>query len=203
MYFLARLFKIRPRRMAQKARKITRWAVIAFILWLVYAVVSSYYEIKLQWPITVDPIEVEIISPLPDVTPTPTPKPTATPGAVLKIVKEVKAAEPVEPEKRELRGEASYYSRAGCLGCSENLTMANGQTLDDTALTLALTPEMVSRHKLLNDIITVENVKTGKTVKARVTDTGGFGRLGRVADLSVATRDAIECSSLCEVLITY
>lgn len=199
MLFHARKLKIRRRRMAQNGPKIFRLALIAFILWSIYALVSSQYVIKLQSPIIFEPIEVELISPLPDETPTP----TATPSAVLQIVKPVKAAEPVEPEVRELRGEASYYSRSGCIGCSENLTMANGQPLDDTALTLALTPEVVNKYKLLNDIITVKNVKTGDTVKARVTDTGGFGRLNRVADLSVATRDAINCTNLCEVLITY
>jgi len=187
---------MRRRRIAQNGLKIIRLALVAFFLWSIYSLVSNYYVIKVQSPIIFEHIEVELISPLPD----PTPTPTATPGAVLQIVKEVKAQ---EIKVRELQGIASYYSRAGCLGCSENMTMANGQTLDDTALTLALTPEIVGKHKLLNDIITVKNVKTGDTVKAKVTDTGGFARHGRVADLTIATRNAINCTNLCEVLITY
>lgn len=115
----------------------------------------------------------------------PTPTPTQTPS---------------EPK---LRGTASYYSRAGCLGCSKTLTMANGQTLDDSRLTLALTPQIVRQYKLLNDTVRVKNVKNNKVVEAQVTDTGGFSKYNRIADLSVATKEALLCSSLCEVTIEW
>jgi len=109
----------------------------------------------------------------------------------------------VEPEPNHVTGTASYYSREGCIGCSENLTMANGETLDDTAQTVALTPELVSKYKLLNDIVTIENLHTGDKTYAKVTDTGGFARYNRVADLSVATKEALNCSSLCEVKVVF
>ena len=99
-------------------------------------------------------------------------------------------------------GTASYYSEAGCLGCSPTLTIANGQRLDDTKLTLAMTPYTVRAYKLLNKKVTVRNRKTGASVVATVTDTGGFSRYSRIADLSVATKLAIGCGDLCKVEIS-
>lgn len=90
-------------------------------------------------------------------------------------------------------GLASYYSRQGCLGCSSTLTMANGEQLNDDKLTVAY------NHAPLNSMVKIGNLSNGKTVLAKVTDTGGFERHGRIVDLSVATRDAIGCSNLCEV----
>jgi rare lipoprotein A (peptidoglycan hydrolase) len=109
----------------------------------------------------------------------------------------------VAKEPDFIEGEASYYSREGCLGCSENLTMANGQPLDDTMRTVALTPEIVRARKLLNKTVTIINSANGKQTTAKVTDTGGFGKYNRVADLSVATKDAIGCASLCQVTIQF
>jgi rare lipoprotein A (peptidoglycan hydrolase) len=80
--------------------------------------------------------------------------------------------------------------------------MANGQTLDDSRLTLAMTPTDVRTHTLLNKHVIVKNIKTNAHVVATVTDTGGFARHNRIADLSVATKQAIGCSDLCEVEIT-
>lgn len=115
------------------------------------------------------------------------------------LVPQVEAA---EPEPLVLRGEASYYSEDGCLGCSETLTMANGERLDDTKYTVALTPETVSEYKLLNDMVKIYNPSTDRTVVAKVTDTGGFGKYNRVADLSLATKEALSCADICEVEIT-
>src|SRR5581483_5587008 len=81
----------------------------------------------------------------------------------------------------ELTGKASWYSTTGCLGCSPNLTMANGQKLDDTKLTVALTPLMVKQHKLMNEYIGIVNPKNKKSVIVQVTDTGGFAKYNRVA----------------------
>lgn len=205
----ARKRKILARRIAYNARKWGRLAVYTFILLTIFLGLASLfdnYTISFRSPIVIEEKKFEFLSPIPEdeiVKPSPTATPSAKPESATRgvhIVKEVRAK---EIEVRTVEGEASYYSRAGCLGCSETLTMANGEELDDAALTLALTPEMVSEHKLLNDLVTVKNKANGKTVKARVTDTGGFGKYNRVADLSVATKDAIACSSLCEVQIIY
>jgi len=99
-------------------------------------------------------------------------------------------------------GVASYYSRSGCIGCSENLIMANGEALDDEKLTIAMPPSVVREHKLLNKTVTIKNVKTHTITTARVTDTGGFAVYHRIADLSVAVKRSLQCSDLCEVEIT-
>ncbi|MFH1354456.1 MAG: septal ring lytic transglycosylase RlpA family protein [bacterium] len=90
-----------------------------------------------------------------------------------------------------LEGEASYYSRAGCLGCSPLLTMANGQPLDDNALTMAIGAD---RKHLVGRTAKVTSLATGQSVNVLITDTGGFynAKYGhRVADLTVATKQAI------------
>lgn len=101
----------------------------------------------------------------------------------------------------EFEGNASYYSRAGCLGCSPNLIMANGEPLDDTKHTVALPPHIVRKYKLLNQYIGIINLRNYKSVIAKVTDTGGFGKYNRIADLSVATKEAIGCGGICRIYI--
>lgn len=188
MYYPARKIRIYRRKAVKKSRRIiTLIAMIAGLL-LAFTLVSRLFDSQ----------PVEIISPVPEM---PTASPSATPGAVIQIIDKVEAKE-LEPVN-SVSGEASYYSRAGCLGCSPTLTMANGEVLDDSRHTLALTPELVAQYKLLNDIVEVKNLDTGEVVKAKVTDTGGFAKYNRVADLSVATKDAISCKSLCNVLISF
>jgi rare lipoprotein A len=92
-------------------------------------------------------------------------------------------------------GIASFYSRRGCVGCSTNMRMANGQPLDDSRLTVAF-----NRAKL-ESLVRVTNVKNGQSVVARVTDTGGFERHGRIIDLTIATKNSIHCSHLCPVKV--
>lgn len=90
-----------------------------------------------------------------------------------------------------LEGEASYYSRAGCLGCNAGRIMANGQPLDDAALTMAIGAD---RKHLVGYHARVTSLATGKSVTVKITDTGGFyqGKYGhRVADLTIATKEAI------------
>lgn len=100
-----------------------------------------------------------------------------------------------------MSGQASYYSKAGCLGCSKTFTMANGEVLDDGKLTIAMTPAIVRKYKLLNKQVVIANPKTGMSVVTKVTDTGGFAKYNRVADMTIATRDAIKCNNLCDIQI--
>lgn len=169
--------------------------------------VNSFFDssrLRFQNPIIIQtPVKVEkrvdIISPLPEEEASPSAQP-AQAQQVLQIVEPVMAAD------RVLKGEASYYSTTGCMGCDINLIMANGQKLDDNALTLALPPEYVNKYKLLNDMVRIVNLKSGQTVIAKVTDTGGFYQLTggkRIADLSVATKDALGCNGLCQVEVHY
>lgn len=90
-----------------------------------------------------------------------------------------------------LEGEASYYSRAGCLGCNPARTMANGQPLNDNALTMAIGANL--KH-LVGYRAKVTNVNTNQSVDVLITDTGGFYKAkygNRVADLTIASKQAI------------
>lgn len=90
-----------------------------------------------------------------------------------------------------LEGEASYYSRAGCLGCNPGRIMANGQPLNDGALTMAIGANL--KH-FVGRRATVTSLATGHSVQVTITDTGGFYQAkygNRVADLTVATKQAI------------
>lgn len=178
MYIPARKLKLQARIMTRKATKF-KWLVLISFLLIAFLSLSKQEKKPV---IKVSPVEASASASL----------------APHGVIQEVIAKEP-----DYIEGEASYYSRAGCLGCNEARVMANGQVLDDEALTLALTPEEVSKGKRLNDIVTVQNVDNGKTVKAKVTDTGGFAKYNRVADLSVATKNAVKCSSLCHVKIIF
>lgn len=82
------------------------------------------------------------------------------------------------PEPKISTGKVSYYSKDGCLGCSPNQQMANGQIFDENAMTFA------HNGIPLNTMVEVKNLDNGKTVMAKVTDRGGFNRYSRVADLS-------------------
>lgn len=90
-----------------------------------------------------------------------------------------------------LEGEASYYSRAGCLGCNPLRIMANGQPLNDAALTMAIGAD---RKHFVGRVAKVTNLATGQSIAVRITDTGGFHHQqygSRVADLTIATKQAI------------
>lgn len=107
-------------------------------------------------------------------TPTP-PAPSPTP--------EPEADEPNEPDCELVPGmswvgKASYYSEKGCIGCSANLIMANGQRFNETANTLSF------MKVPLNSQVLVTNLNNGINIEAIVTDRGNFESLGRIADLS-------------------
>lgn len=108
-------------------------------------------------------------SPVPSVQPSPTiepsPIPTPTPS-------------PTPKPKKIIKGYVSHYSVDGCLGCREDRLMRNGEKLDDTKATIAV------NGLKMNTRVLVTNTDNGKSIEAKVTDTGGFGRHGRVADLT-------------------
>jgi len=98
-----------------------------------------------------------------------------------------------EANKYKWIGTASYYSVDGCVGCSPTLTMANGEQFTDEGYTVAF------NWLPLNTWVKVTNYDTRDTTYARVTDTGGFNKLGRIVDLSPAVKNAINCTDLCKV----
>ncbi len=121
-----------------------------------------------------------------------TSSPITTPSVIAtkKTVRAKIARSPLT-EPLVLEGTASYYSRAGCLGCNPLFVMANGQVLDDNALTMAIGAHL--KH-LVGYQARVTNLANGKSVVVRITDTGGFyqDKYGnRVADLTIGTKQAI------------
>ena len=100
----------------------------------------------------------------------------------------------VNPKPR-WTGIASWYSRKHCLGCSNDLRMANGKQLNDTKPTIAF-------NKLpLGTKVRVRNLENNMVTTATITDRGGFERYNRIADLTLAVKNKINCEGLCEVEI--
>lgn len=123
------------------------------------------------------------------ITPLPTPTPTPAVPAKFKLYS-------VNPSVWE--GKATVYSRAGCLGCRDDRKMANGEYLDDDVLTIAF------MRIPLNSKVLVENLDTGLSVVARVTDRGGFEVWNRIADVSPAVKYQIGLlTDISQIRITW
>jgi rare lipoprotein A (peptidoglycan hydrolase) len=124
------------------------------------------------------------LEPVPTVTPAivPTATPTAKP-----LVRPTQAVKKVEKEPEAVVSEGvwvggiSHYSHAGCLGCSKDQTMANGQKFDENAFTIAF------NWLPLNTRVRVTNLDNGASAVATVTDRHGAYNAKhhwRIADLS-------------------
>lgn len=140
-------------------------------------------------PLTTPAIPRKKLTFAPATTPKPVPAPAVAVAAPAPTTTSV-AATPISTSL-VLEGEASYYSRAGCLGCHPAMIMANGQPLNDQALTMAIGAD---KKHLVGRQARVTSLATGKSVLVRITDTGGFykAKYGhRVADLTIATKTAI------------
>lgn len=90
---------------------------------------------------------------------------------------------------RSWTGEATYYSHNGCVGCSPNQIMANGQKFRENEMTIAF------MRCDLNSWVWVENLDSGLGVLAQVTDRGGFEKYGILADLSKGVANKIGLES--------
>ncbi|MDO8619564.1 MAG: septal ring lytic transglycosylase RlpA family protein [Candidatus Daviesbacteria bacterium] len=114
---------------------------------------------------------VSTSTPEPTHTPNPTPESTPISGisrlASIGIQpKETVASYPIIGTSWE--GKGSTYSRTGCVGCREDLKMANGEDLDDDALAIAF------NRAPLGSKLRLENLDNGNIVIVEVKDTGGF-----------------------------
>lgn len=94
-------------------------------------------------------------------------------------------------------GKASWYGATpeNCLGCDENFIMANGQKLDDRIRTIAF------NELPLGTRVLVKNVDNGLEEVVEVTDTGGFNNYGKIADLSKALKESLNCGDTCNITI--
>lgn len=155
------------------------WCPVTTLFFIISAFIIGFIA-AVMWIASEVDYPDEVVSPISEVgMVTPTPTPTVNVTTVTHT------------------GIASYYSRSGCLGCSPTMTMANGEPLDDNRLTVAY------NRAPLNHFVIVTNTTNGKSVRAKISDTGGFERHGRIIDLTIATRDAIGCSNLCQVEVTH
>ena len=100
------------------------------------------------------------------------------------------------PRRRIYKGFVSHYSRSGCLGCNKNLITASGETLSDTDYTLAF------NWLPMGTKVKITNTRNNLTITARVNDTGGFWDCcKRIADLNLATKNAIEAKTDTDLII--
>lgn len=177
-YFINRLqFKFSKRKIKMfqiktlKPLKRSYYKLLPLLIFLVLASTSLAFSHQPQIEahrMTADAFVSPMATITPSISPTPTPSAQISPKRVV--------------------GHVSHYSRAGCLGCSVNFTMANGETLNDDALTIAVPPGWFP----MNSIVKVTNLDNGKSVIAKVTDTGGFLKYNRIADLTLAVGKALE-----------
>jgi rare lipoprotein A (peptidoglycan hydrolase) len=89
-------------------------------------------------------------------------------------------------------GKGSVYSSTGCVGCSKDRTMANGEKFDDDAFTVA------NNRFPLENLVLIENLTNGKKVIAKVTDRGGFDTdeyNRRIIDVSPAVNHIIRVAT--------
>lgn len=107
-------------------------------------------------------------------------------------------------ESASWTGLATWYGtgEGECVGCSENVVMANGQPLDDTAFTCAF------NYAPLGTRLRVTNLSNRLSTECLVTDTGGFtaakyARNGqtRIVDLTKAVRDSLAAGGTTEVIV--
>lgn len=117
------------------------------------------------------------------------------------IVFEVEAVEVVQtpaptPSLVLYEGKVSFYSKDGCLGCSENQTMGNGRVFDEMAMTLAVPcQDVLSGTIRYGTKVKVINTDMGHSVVGEITDCGGFRKYNRVADLSKGMYQELEAKT--------
>jgi hypothetical protein len=157
---------------------------------------------------TETPTETPTSTPEPTETPTPEPTDTPIPAAIpkpkLAPIPPPKTQNFIEPATFQgclltnnvAEGKATYYSHAGCLGCSPGQIMANGQPFRENDITLAYFGAP------MNSLVKITNLNNGSSIIARVTDLGGFRQYGILADLSKGAMKAIAGDQMTPVRIT-
>ncbi|MBC7238525.1 MAG: hypothetical protein H5T71_00275, partial [Chloroflexi bacterium] len=100
---------------------------------------------------------------------------------------------PTPQPKVSVEGWVSWYGMGEreCLGCREDRIMANGERLDDRALTAACDVQTTCKLFPLGSRVRIVNQENMMTVEAVITDTGGFSKYGRVLDVTKAVRDRL------------
>ena len=121
---------------------------------------------------------------------------------VLVLLPQVASADGPQ-DARVLVGLAGWYGTGWneCLGCRWDRIMANGERLNDEEMTIACGYQGSCEFFPVGTTVRITNLENGKSVKARVTDTGNFTELNRIADCSKAVAEALSFDSLARVKI--
>lgn len=104
---------------------------------------------------------------------------------------------PTTPTVPTITGVAGWYGEeiGECRGCltdrSGRFLMANGEVFDDSLPTIACGIGGSCSVLPLVTSVRITNLENGRTMTARVTDTGGFSNLDRVADCSKAVAERL------------
>lgn len=186
MKILKRSQRVWIRRHKARLQRDGKFAFAGMVTALAVVGISSVVS-GTETPLRCEDIETVTVIKTIIVTPTASPTPTGVPTK--------------SPSKQQSTsgnvinaGNASYYSIDGCLGCNPGRIMANGEKLDDTKYTLA------HNQIPLNTMVEVVNTRNGKSAIAKVTDRGGFNRLNRIADLSLALAKEIDLKTDIDIL---
>ena len=105
---------------------------------------------------------------------------------------------PTTPTVPTITGVAGWYGEGPreCLGCLTDqrgrYLMANGNVFDDSLPTIACGTAGSCSIIPLGTLVRITNLENGNTTIVRVTDTGGFGELGRIIDCSKAVAGRLE-----------
>lgn len=171
-----------------------KWILIVSAIVIVADIFGDHYNLKWQSPLIIEARKENIV---------------VSPVSAESEEKQEESPQVEEDGKSPVSDAGDYTMWAGnatwygarpewCVGCDSNFIMANGKRLDDSKKTIAF-------NKVpLGTWVTVTNVNNGNKEEVEVTDTGGFESLGRIADMSVALKNALGCGDVCTVTIeTY
>ena len=206
-------------------REIDRRTFLGLCLGTAGAVVTRSWLLKDQQKATSSYTDPDLTTtPPPDQTPTlipDTPTPTPTVKQFAQVAQTTDSEEEIKALRREhissrsprptetptiaspeyvptndvWEGPSTYYYEEGCVGCSLDLRMANGEPLDGNALTLAF------NRAPLGSKVEVTNLKNNLSAIAEVTDRGGFERHGFIADLTRGLKNAVKGEDITPVRI--
>lgn len=104
---------------------------------------------------------------------------------------------PPTPSAPVITGLAGWYGEepGECRGCltdrAGRFLMANGNIFNDSLPTIACGTGGSCSIFPLGTLVRITNLENGRVMTARVTDTGGFNDLGRVADCSKAVAERL------------
>ena len=189
-----------------------RWSFVIVIAIVLIDIIGDNIDLKWQSPLTIERRKTNFVTPLKQETH------DTEETAPEQLGNEEADATPISSggSYRMWAGEACWYGTGDgeCIGCKAYFDdngvyylMRNQERLDDSRKTIALGEQLLIDNSdvvKIGDWVVVENTNNGLREEVQVTDSGQFDtQEGRVADLSVALRDAIQCTNCMVTVETY